>query len=328
VQFEAIGDQPTLMIEIDSYGRAPSLPSGMITSDVAFFIVNGSRDYHIGGYYENYHANLTIESGIVKLQEDFSDNVRKAMNVISENGTTADYGVRGRMTFEVVVGNSVGNIMQKRFFRVLLRTHADLPVIVCSITVPQTANLVEARNGAQDLRKIVPYSADASIATTRGEQTATDLYLEWEMPEEVSFLVQIVYNPIFLTVVGLIGGALLGRYPWVWVDERRQKKQFAGKLIAELQGIYEDVKEHRQISTAIYDSLTFKLLLFSNQTAETVKKTYEEIKQAEGIGYVAIKYENGKSPLEHKTEETCREIRKAISALKKEIGEAHAGKKK
>jgi len=320
-QFEAMGNQPILRIEIDSYGRVPSEPFGIITSDVAFFMVNGSRDYYAGSYYENYSVNTTVENGIAKYQADFSEDVQKAMNLISKNGTAADYGVRGRMTFEVVIGNSVGAIMQKRFFRILLRTLADLPVIACSVTVPQTASHMVAKNGAQDMRRIVPYSADTSIAVRREESAAADLYLEWEMPEQVPLIIGIVYNPIFLTVIGLIGGSLLGRYPWVWVDERRQKKQFARKLIAELQGIIKDMKEYKQISTTIYDSLTSKLLLLSTQTGEIVKKTYEEVKRKENIGYVAIEREDGRSPLQHATEETFREIQRAIKALRKEIGD-------
>lgn len=184
-QFEAIGSQPILRIKMDSSGRAPSSQFGMVTSDVAFFMANGSRDYYIGPYYERFPINATVENGIVEYQINFTSSVEKAKNAIPIEGTIDFFGIRGRMTFEVMIGNSVGLINRKRFFRVVLGGIADLYVISCDVTIPQTADFKEAKKGEQDMRKIMPYWADTSVGVTPNEPIGANLYLEWEMPEEV-----------------------------------------------------------------------------------------------------------------------------------------------
>jgi len=63
------------------------------------------------------------------------------------------------------------------------------------------------------------------------------------------------------------------------MTERRQKKRFVRKLIAELEGIKKDLQKYQPISTSIYDSSISKLLLLSDEVAENVKKTYEELER-------------------------------------------------
>ncbi len=282
-EFEAIGSQPLLTIIVDSSGRAPSVPFGRVISNYAFFMANGSMNVYVGSYYETFHVNATIENGIVEYEIDLTDSVEKAKNAIYPEGTVEDCGIKGRMTFESMFDSSVGIINQKRFFRVLLLANANLDVITCDVTLPQTADLKDAKLGDQDVRKILPYRVDTSVGVTPMESTGANLYLEWNMPEEVSLLNKIFDNPIASSVINLIVGSILGsvfgRYVWAGISERRQKKQFAKKLMMELRGIKKDLQKHQPISTTIYDSSTSNLLLFSDETAGIVKKTYDEIKR-------------------------------------------------
>jgi hypothetical protein len=318
-QFEAVGSQPILQIEVDSYGREPSAGPANVTCDVIFFMRNNSRDYYFSPDSNwCYVANATIENGIAKYQIGFSNDVERAKNILSKNGTLADYGVKGRVTFEITIGNSIGIIGQKRFFRIMLQTIADLPVIPCSVIVPQVADLKEAKVGNQEMRRRVPYWVYTSFSLTPKEQFDTNLYLEWNMPEQIPFVNRIIYDPIFLMVVSLIAGSLIGRYPWVWIDRRRQKRQFAQKLIAELEGIRRDIHKYKHTSTGIYDSMSSQLALFNEKTAEIVCKTYEEIKHTETIGYPAMSFEGKESPLQHEIEKISRNIGAAIVVLKKE----------
>jgi len=80
-------------------------------------------------------------------------------------------------------------------------------------------------------------------------------------------------------VVNFIAGSIVGRYVLVRMTERRQKKRFVRKLIAELEGIKKDLQKYQPISTSIYDSSISKLLLLSDEVAENVKKTYEELER-------------------------------------------------
>lgn len=80
-------------------------------------------------------------------------------------------------------------------------------------------------------------------------------------------------------MVNFIAGSIVGRYVLVRMTERRQKKRFVRKLIAELEGIKKDLQKYQPISTSIYDSSISKLLLLSDEVAENVKKTYEELER-------------------------------------------------
>lgn len=228
-QFEAIGSQPILDVSIDSYGRAPSSPSGIITSDVAFFIVDSSRDYYVGPYYERYNVNATIKNGIVEYQLNFSDNVKKAMDAISKQGTIEDYGVRGTMTFETTIRDSVGIIGQKRFFRILLRTHADLSTITCNVIVPQTADFKEAEKDGEAMRKIMPYWAQTNVLLQKGQQSGADLYSRWDMPEELPLPMRYPYNLIISIIISYIVG-LLSKYSY---DKIRSLKRALTQLLGE-----------------------------------------------------------------------------------------------
>ena len=311
-QFEAIGSSPILKFTIDSSGRAASALSGVLTSDVAFFMVNGSRDYYIGPYYEQFSVNATTENGIVNYEINLTSSIEEARNAIPSEGTIEDIGIRGRLTFEVKIRASIGIIGQKRFLSVLLQGLANLNVIACDFTIPKEAELKEAINGNQDMQKrSVPYRVDTSVGVKPLEPFGANLYLEWEMPEGVPLLIRIIYDPIFLTVIGIIAGAIIGRYPWFWLDERRQKKQFVKKLIMELEDIEKNIRENRPLDTTIYDSLTPKLLLLSDKTSGIVKNTYDEIKRTQNIGYTSLQRDIN--------EQIIDKIIMAISTLKNEI---------
>lgn len=309
-EFEAIGYQPLLTIRIDSIGHDPSSPFGKITSDVAFFLVNSSKTTYIGpDYYETFPVNATVENGVVNYEVDFTNNVEKAKNIIYPQGTVEDCGVKGRMTFEVMIGNSIGVIKQKRFLKVLLRAHADLNVITCDVTLPQTADIKDAKKDDQDMRKITSYRVDTSVTVTPLEHSGADLYLEWDMPEEIHLLTKIISHPIFTLIIGSIGGSIVGRYVLLRISEGRQKKQLVKKLIMELEGIKKDISGRHSITTTIYDSSTSKLLLFSDETAEIVKKTYDEIKR----------YETPIPFTSDEIEQLLQKINATIDALRREL---------
>lgn len=316
-QFEAIGSHPILRIKVDSSGRSPLKQSGVITSDVAFF-QNISRDYYVGPYYEHYNIDPAVDAGIVEYQLNFTDSVEKAKNAISNEGVIEEYGIRGTMAFDLLIGNSVGSILQKRFFRILLQTNADLNVIICSVVIPQIADLKEAKNGEEDMRKYLPYWVETSISITPLESSSGNLYLEWEMPEEVHILVRILDDPIAGTaiksLIGLILGSVFGRYIWTRISERRQKRKLASKLIVELKGIRRNLKDGRSANTPIYGSSlsTPTFYLLDDETVKLVTKAIEEVKRKKNLGYTSLEnYDDIIKSLR-------RRINQAINALEKE----------
>jgi len=315
VGFEAIGNQPILRILIDSSGGAPSILFGQITSDVAFFWVNGSRNLYKGPYSETFLVNATVENGRVAYEIDFTNNVEKAKNAILPKGTIEDFGIIGTMSIEVMIGNSVAVIRQKRFFKVLLQANADLYSIACDITFPQTADIKDAKKGDQDMRKSSSYEVYTVVGVTPFEPPEANLYLEWDMPEEVTLITRVLCHPLFTLIFGSILGSIFGRYALFRMSERRQKKQFAKKLIMELRGIERAISEHRPITTTIYNSSKRELLLFSDTTAQIVIEAYEEIERTCNIGFplkVGFETENDE------VKQLLENIANAIDALRRE----------
>jgi len=317
-EFEALGFNPVLSIKIDSIGRSPLRRSGTVTSDVAFFM-NVSRDYYIGpDFSEHYHVDPTVESGVVEYYLNFSNSVEKAKNVISKDGPIEKYGIIGRMTFEIMIGNSIGVISQKRFLRVLMQGNADLEVIICSVIIPQEADFKEAKIGEKDMEKYLPYWVDISISINPLEPFGGNLYLEWEMPEEVHILVRILDDPIAGTVIksliGLFLGSVFGRYIWTRISERRQKRKLASKLIIELESVRRNLKDSRPVNTPIYDSSlsTPTFYLLNDETVKLVTKAIDEVKRRKNLGYTSL--ENPKDIIRS----LRRRINQAINALKTE----------
>jgi hypothetical protein len=191
------------------------------------------------------------------------------------------------------------------------------------VTFPEETDLTTTKLGDADMLKILPNRVQASFSGISLQGTSPELYVEWKLPSsppETPFWTRVAYDPIFLMIVSLIVGSIIGRYPWFWIDEKREKRRIAGKLIKELEEGKESLKNYKPMSTVVYDSSFSKLLLLDDKTVKLVKRAYVDIKAQEGTSYSSLTPRPGESPFEHQRGELTRSINKAINALKKGLG--------
>jgi hypothetical protein len=239
--FEAIGSQPLVTIKLENSGSNISSVLARVTCDAAFSVVDGSRNYYIGPYYEGFNINATTGNATLEYQADFTQNIERAMATIPLNGTIEKSGIRGRMTFEALIGGAIGIVAQKRFFNVLIQGDANLYVIHCDFTLPEHSDIVEAKNDGEDMQKRgTPYRVDTSLSVAPLQSFGRHLYLEWNAPLVAPLLTQYPYNLILAAFVSLLVG-WLSRYSYDSIKARRQKQRVAPVRDTLLRRIEKDI---------------------------------------------------------------------------------------
>jgi len=271
-QFQAIGVHPTLKIKIDSSGRFPTFVSGTATSDIAFAIVNSSRDYYVGDF-ANFALNATVDNGILESNLDLHNTVIDTMDSLFPNATIDNVGIRGRITFEIIIRNSVGLVGQKRFLRTSLQGIANLGVAICDFSIPTTADLIDAKNGDQDMQKSgVPYRVDTNVVINPLEPINGNLYIEWQVPAEVPLPMIYPYNFLISIAISLVAG-WIGRYIYDNVRLKRQQQKTAPVLKALLQRI----DEHCRLLVTWVTVIAFEKHDVSSEVLDRIKESKDAL---------------------------------------------------
>lgn len=325
-QFEAKGIQPIVDVSFTT-GTPTSNPFGNATvliDLIGYYVPGGGKNIEWGTYFNRFYAVPTLYSNEVSYRIDLAQEVDRVFTYFSStvsNLTKEDIWFAGRFFIETQFVNSTGRVSDKRYLRFPFTFGRNITVINLDITFPAESDLTMAKFGAEDMIKILPNRVQTSFSALSFQGHSPELYAEWKMPKEIPetpLLIRIVYDPIFLTVISLIVGSIIGRYPWVWIDKRREKKRVVRKIILELEKAKKSARGSQPINTAFYDLLSSKLLLLNDRTAELVKETYANLKARDGAGYSSLTQKTGQSAFERELEEITKTINKAINALKKE----------
>jgi hypothetical protein len=256
--------------------------------------MNGSRSYYIGSYYEDLVINATIKNGTLEYQADFTKNIEKAISLTLLNGTIDTSGIRGRMAFEVLIGNAIGITGQKRFLNVLIQGEADLDVISCDFTLPMSIDLVEAKNEGQDMQKRgAPYRVDTSIAVTPLQPFGRHLYLEWNIPSAAPLLATYPYNVLVAAFVSLFVG-WISRYSYDNIKARRQKQRMAPVKGALLQRIEKDLK----LLAVWIEMIAYEKPNASNELVERIKLSKNAFIESTALGSDVISPDMKQASLE------------------------------
>jgi len=328
-QFEARGTQP--IVDISLTTEAPTsnlLGNATVFIDLIGYYVPGvGKNIEWGTYFNRFYAVPTLYSSEVNYRIDLAQEVDRVFDHFSstvDNLTKEDVWFAGKFFIETKFANCTGRVSDKRYLRFPFTFSGNITAINLDFTFPEESDLTTPKFGAEDMIKILPNRVQTSFSAQYLQGRSPELYAEWKMPQEIPetpLWIRIAYDPIFLTVISLVIGSIIGRYPWVWIHNRREKKRFVRKIILELEKAKKSLQEHQPINTAFYDSLSSNLLLLNDKTAELVNRTYVGMKARDNIGYSSLTRKTEQSALEHEIEETTKSINKAINVLKKEIGE-------
>lgn len=310
--FEATGFQSSFKLDIEYSGNSTqtSFSSAKLIADVAFFTSNGSRHYFVGTYYKSMYVDPTLSDHKSEYSIDLTDEVNRVRELIYPGGSLEDCGVRGRISFEATIGNSVGRVGNKRYITIPLHAIGNLYVILPDVTIPQKADLIDAKINDRDMRRMTPYRFDASASITPLEQSDLRIYLAWEMPSEVPLFMTYPYNYILNTIISVIIGFGV-KYLYDLTKSNREKKSLVRKLIMELRMNNNSLAKHKPVTTTIYDVSIAKFPLLDDKTVETLIRTYQNIR-ATNV--------RGPSVMTHQEIEKLRsEIQNAISELQKHL---------
>jgi hypothetical protein len=327
-QFQARGTQP--MVDLSFATASPTsnqLENATVLIDlVGYYTSSGAKNIEWGAYFNRFSIAPVFYSNEGKYRIDLGGETDRVLNHFSStvaNLTEGDVWFAGRFFIEGQFINSTSKISDKNYIRFPFTFGGNITAINLDFTFPEESDLTATRLNDADMTKILPNRVQASFSGTSLQSVSPEVYAEWKIPAsppETPLWKKILYDPVFLSVVTLIAGLILGRYPWVWIDKRRETKRLVERLIAELEGAKKSLKEHKSPSTIFYDSSFSKLMLLSSKTAELVRQAYDDIKAREEAGYPSLTYEPGESPCEHVLKELTKSINNATSALKKEIG--------
>lgn len=328
-QFEVRGTQPMVDISFTTETSALNLLGNatVLIDIIGYYVHEGGKNIEWGTYFNRFYAVPTLYSNKVNYRIDLTQEVDRVFNHFLsavDNLTKEDVWFAGSFFIETKFANSTGRVTDKRYIRFSFTFGGNISVINLDFTFPEESDLTTPKFGAEDMIKILPNRVQTSFSALSLQGRSPELYAEWKMPLEIPetpLFIRIFYDPIFLTVISLIIGSIIGRYPWVWIDHRREKKRFARKIILELEKAKKSLKEHQPINATFFDSLSSNLRLLNDKTAELVNRTYVDMKAREKIGYSSLTQKTGQSALELEVEEITKRINKAINALKKEIGE-------
>jgi hypothetical protein len=224
--FQAVGYASALTINVESSGPSPiSISANFLSSTAFYYATNGvNRNWFIGSYYEQYGVNATTENNGVSYYLNFSNDIERAKSAINYNGSVENVGITGTFSFDVKISDPVGSIGQTRFSNVILNGNGNLTSVNYDFTIPQDAQLKEAENGNQAIPNIgAPYRVGTSISVIPSQSLGTNLYVEWEMPEETPLFVIVLYNPYFLLFFGIFLGAFLQYIGRRFYNRRRKQ---------------------------------------------------------------------------------------------------------
>jgi hypothetical protein len=326
-QFEARGSQPIVDVSLET-GTPSSNSFGNATVYVdliGYYVAEGGKNLEWGTYSRRLTVVPTLFSNTVQYRIDLTEVANDTFNhflSVGVNLSRENTMFAGRFFIDAQFGNCTGNVGDKKYLRFTPSFNGNITAIDLDITFPEISDLTTVRFGTEDMRKILPNRVRTSFSLLSRQGLSSEIYAEWKLPQlnpETPFWTRLVYDPWFIAVVGLIVGSIIGRYPWAWIEGWRERRQIAKKLVLELEKAKKSLKEHRPIDMAIYDSLSVKLLLLSDKTADLVRKAYFEIKTRENVGYTSFTSDPAQSSFEHQLEEGIKRINETISALKKEM---------
>jgi hypothetical protein len=327
-QFEARGSQPIVDVSFAT-GNPSSNTFGNATvyiDVIGYYVLGGGKNLEWSNiYFRRLSVAPTLFSSTVQYRIDLTEEANDTFNHFLSAGANLSREntlFAGRFFIDTQFLNCTGNVADKKYLRFTLSFGGNITAIDLDVTFPEISELTTVRFGMQEMRKILPNRVQTSFSPLSLQGQSSELYAEWKLPQpnpETPFWNRLLYDPWFIAVASLIVGSIIGRYPWIWIERWREKRQIAKKFIRELENIKKSLKKHRPVDTAIFDLSSEKLSLFSDKTAELVRKTYSEIKTRENVGYSSLTPNPEQSAFEHELEESIRRINKTITALKKEM---------